>query len=790
MLKHALALPLLALLLLLPQTLSAQTWTSYINTDLVQLSIEAGDDIWSATSGGLVRYNLSSGSATVFTTANGLPSTMIFSMVHDRAGRLWVGTVAGLVSYDGSGWTRHSIELTGGRSADAIYALTLDSAGGIWATAGIPDVSLLSAIAHYDGNGWTVMEPGMKMPKLTGARMMTAPDGSLWLVGKEYLSTGDKSIVMHIDGDSVQLYRDGLPELELRSIAVDSSGTVWVGSGDGVARFDGTSWRTFIQHAEPQGLHTTGYALAVAPNGTLWVGGMSGVDSYRNGTWTHYTVDSGLASNYASSLIARGDTLWVGGLSGVTTLTSHGWTRYSLADGLGGEKITQLMSGEQGALLASTVGGTSRFDGAQWRTYRMTNVPASNSVNSIAVGPDGSVWAAHAFGSNRLSRFDGTRWRYYSSADGVMSDTTIVVARDREGNIWTAGMGGLSRFDGTTWRTLTPDTALRTVQFGTLAFDSSGNVWTSTRNGRLYRFDGTSWTSYAGPAVSQGFGTDLSALCIAPDGSLWCAARLTWISHDSAGLYHFDGTNWTVYGVQTGYATTEGANMPLAMASDRDGSIWIGYASYSEHQKFYVGGVSRFDGTNWTHYRPRAELAATGVNSDPINGFNSIFRGSDGTLWMGTSGGGVLSLKDGVWKQYTELDGLVNDMVTSVIPASDGSLWCGTTNGISRGASLATSGVGVKEAAAAGTLELYPNPLISQSASAGLTVRFGTVSGGYTRLALYNSIGERVCVLHDGTLTPDQLYLARTTLAVPPGAYYLQLETSGSTLVRQFSVVR
>ncbi len=64
---------------------------------------------------------------------------------------------------------------------------------------------------------------------------------------------------------------------------------------------------------------------------------------------------------------------------------------------------------------------------------------------------------------------------------------------------------------------------------------------------------------------------------------------------------------------------------------------------------------------------------------------SAIVQAADGSLWLGTEGGGVSRL-DGEerWTTFTTTDGLVDDDVTAMAEAADGSLWPGTWGGVSR----------------------------------------------------------------------------------------------------------
>src|ERR1700748_848857 len=103
-----------------------------------------------------------------------------------------------------------------------------------------------------------------------------------------------------------------------------------------------------------------------------------------------------------------------------------------------------------------------------------------------------------------------------------------------------------------------------------------------------------------------------------------------------------------------------------AIQQSPDGYLWIGT----------TGGLVRFDGSHFLLY----DHATTPALAD--NSVFCVLSARDGSLWIGTDGGGLVHFKDGVFRAYTQADGLTNSFVRSLLEDDQGRIWIGTDNGL------------------------------------------------------------------------------------------------------------
>ncbi len=161
---------------------------------------------------------------------------------------------------------------------------------------------------------------------------------------------------------------------------------------------------------------------------------------------------------------------------------------------------------------------------------------------------------------------------------------------------------------------------------------------------------------------------------VAANGDIWFAAN-PWLSPgatDAAlaeavrvkgeGIVRYDGDSWTQYTMNDGLLH----DRIYGFGQSPDGKIWVGTRM----------GLSWFDGTKWDSY---------GVGIPGEKPFR--FRLAGKNLWCGYAPNeltGVSRYDGSAWHTYTTDDGLVNNLITHILPASDGTVWVATEGGINR----------------------------------------------------------------------------------------------------------
>ena len=446
------------------------------------------------------------------------------------------------------------------------------------------------------------------------------------------------------------LTENGLPQNTVHAIAQTSDGYIWIGTEEGLARFDGIKLTVFDKQNTPEIKSNYIRSLLADRQGALWIGTAQGLVRMQQGKFTLFTSNDGLPSETIQAIYEdRESNLWVATANGLALLKSGGLTRFTTRERLISGSIQALLEDSDGAFWIATPYGVGRIKDGQFTNYTVRDGLGSNSVRAIQQDRGGRIW----FGSlGGLTSFEGNRFRTYTTRDGLPNDRIISLQPDRDGGLLIGTAGGLCRFSDGRFTSFNPGEPLSTSTILSLLEDAEGNLWIGTESGGINLLKETKFTTYT---ARNGLSNDLvKSIYEDHDGNVW-------IGTDGGGL------NLLKNGRLNAYTTRDGlsSNVVLSLAGDDAGNLWVGTPD----------GLNRFSQGKFTTY-----TAADGLANNDVR---SIYLDGRGTLWIGTRGG-LSRMRNGVFKNFTEVDGLPNDLVTTLHEDTKGNLWIGTLGGLAR----------------------------------------------------------------------------------------------------------
>jgi PAS domain S-box-containing protein len=445
---------------------------------------------------------------------------------------------------------------------------------------------------------------------------------------------------------------DGLPQNSINAIVQTRDSYLWLGTQEGLVRFDGVHFTVFDMKNTPGLIHNYVMALCEGNDGSLWIGTFGGLARLKGGQFTAYTTEAGLSNHVVRSIHAgRDGSIWIGtGGGGVNRFKDGTFTVYTTAQGLSTNDVNVVYEDQQGILWVGTEGGgLNRFVSGQVTTFTTKDGLAGNSVSALRQISDGSLWIGTATG---LSRFKDETFTTYTTKDGLSDNQVRAVLQDQHGILWIGTNGGLNRFKDGRFSVFAQRDGLSSNLVDTLYEDREGSLWIGTEGGGLNRLKDGKFLSYT---KREGLSNErVRPIYQSRDGSLW-------IGTEGGGLNRIKDGQITTYTTKDGLP----ANEVRAIYESSDGSLWVGTN----------GGLSRWRGGRFTTYTTKDGLANNYVRA--------VWEDQAGDLWIGTSGG-LNRLTPGVLTTYTIKDGLINNVVRILYQTKDGSLWIGTNGGLSR----------------------------------------------------------------------------------------------------------
>jgi ligand-binding sensor domain-containing protein/signal transduction histidine kinase len=491
----------------------------------------------------------------------------------------------------------------------------------------------------------------------------------------------------------VWLTENGLPQNTVHSIAQTRDGYVWIGTEEGLARFDGVRFTVFDLRNTPQLKSNYIRTLLADRRGALWIGTAQGLIRMLDGKFTAFTTNEGLPSDTIQAVYEdREGNLWVATANGLGLFKGGALTTFTTKERLIGGSIQALFEDAEGALWIGTPYGLGRLKDGKFVNYTVRDGLGSNSVRSIQQDRDGRLWFGTLVG---LTSFSDGRFTTYTTRDGLPNDRIISLHADGEGSLLIGTAQGLCRLSGRRFTGVSAGNGLSTSTILSLFEDLEGNLWIGTESSGLSLLKDTKFTTYT---VGDGLSSNLVKSIYEDRGGN------TWIGTDGGGLNVLRDGRLTVYTTSAGLSS----NIVLALFADEAGSLWAGTPD----------GLNRFNRGKFTTYTSADGLANNDVRS--------ICADHRGNLWIGTRGG-LSRMKDGVFRTYTEADGLPNDLIATIYEDAKGSLWIGTFGGLSRFRNEEFTTLTTKDG-------LSSDAVISLYEDSDGTLWIGTNGGGLNRL--------------------------------------------------------
>lgn len=446
--------------------------------------------------------------------------------------------------------------------------------------------------------------------------------------------------------------------------------------------------------------------LHVCDDGEMWAGLGSGL--YRiseNGDITRTVSD-----HYINCIIPVGNMIYAGASDGLICYDPKAPDRYEMP--VSGPAILSLyheagsrniLAGtfNKGLLSIDIVSGTAAgISGADAALTNPIRVVTGCGSGTVLAGVDGGGVYAVDPASGKCSLFAN------SSDDSTISlkgNGIYAVTKDRQGNFWIGSYTGgvsmavLKENDLDVYSHIkSSGQSLANNNVNGVTENAEGDIWFATDDGiSILHGRTSSWTHTLGKTVAMTF-------CPLNDGSVWTGTY-------GSGIYLIDSDGNILRHLENGDGGLT-TNYIFSIASDPEGNLWAGGLEGDLLEMDKDGNPLRTFGIKWINtiqYAGNGKMAAATVDglwivdiatgnttqyasSEEFRDRNvsayiiSVLLNGDGTVWLGTEGGGLnlYNMIDRTVRTFSSADGLPSDDVFSVQKDGAGRVWVSTGRGI------------------------------------------------------------------------------------------------------------
>ena len=519
---------------------------------------------------------------------------------------------------------------------------------------------------------------------------------------------------------------DGLPRNSVLAITQTRDGYLWLGTPNGLVRFDGIRFTVFEENNTPGLKSSRILSLFEDSRSNLWIGTeTAGVALMKDGVVTTPDIRPGASLiPFVAACEDSSGTVWM--------FTNDGqWRRYR--------------------------DGTLEAWRAAWELPANHRAILAQKSGALWVDTVDRVWMKSAVRKHFLfaSERGGGYWRLadghvHRGANGFERDLgpypwsgamVSAVCEDRQGNLVVGTLGaGVFWFDAEgKAESLSTEQGLSYNYVLSLHFDREGSLWVGTDGGGLNRVK-----RHLFGVLEETRGLVVQSVCEDAQSGLWIGFNVIGLNANEVSHWQDGRMRW--FGPGQGPL-----NPPVrAVFMDRNQGIWAGtwgwglfqfqqegenfqrvvgseaisriHAIHQDRRgRLWVGGqegLARRDESGWKVFTTANGLSANEVQAiaedadvnlwvgtvggglhrlrdDAITSFrdqlgtsgkdiSSLYVDSAGVLWIGTDGNGLARLQDGHWTRYTTREGLISNGICYLIEDEQGYMWIGSIAGLMR----------------------------------------------------------------------------------------------------------
>jgi ligand-binding sensor domain-containing protein len=578
------------------------------------------DTLWIGTEGGLFAYCMPNDS---ISAVAGLTTISVRSIAFDDGGALWVGGDDGISVRSHMGWKSYTKE-----SLPFFERVTCMVQG----------ESRFWIGTYGNGCGYIVND----VLTVLGAQDSLLDDRVLSIIEESpsvvYIGTASGLIEADTSGWRSLRYGSRLPIGPVNAMVLDEDEYLFLAIGvQGVTVYSFGRVRTYGTVQDLPGAEVR--ALSLDPMGRTWAVGREGVSIFDGSEWVSCTLPGvgGKGRRFLSLHHDEGETCYLGTDDGKVLIFARDHVKEIAVPQAFAECHVSRIRAVNDAVWLIAGRHVYGWKGSFTQAAALPEQYA-DEMTDLAPTETGELWVTTRFG---ILHFANRLWDVFDRRTGLPAEHFTRVARDPAGTLWFAAFeGGVVAFAAGKWITYNGGNGLPVDPIEDLALDNAGNPWIVTRNGEVAHFTQGAWVRMGLPS-RENVARDTTRAADSPD------------QYDPAIRFLPDASGSIASGGPRGYC----------LGFDKAGACLIGGKA----------GVYRLATTGWQYFALPESIRGAGPAA--------IFGASNGDIWLGTAGKGVLVLRGGDWLRLSASTGLSDNYISSLCEDRRGVIWIGTQAG-------------------------------------------------------------------------------------------------------------
>ncbi len=517
-----------------------------------------------------------------------------------------------------------------------------------------------------------------------------------------------------------------LPNNSINCIVKDDLGFIWIGTKDGLCRYEGTNTiKTYKVNSPPieGGLESSNIrVLFLDSQQNLWIGTrLGGLTRFHqsSNTWRTFRHDDQDTTSLCNDEILaitedRNGRIWVGTEDGLSVYFKETDTFFTFKKGddesgsLQGKAVLSILEDASGRIWVGTwEGGLSllkvpengHLEDAKFQTFYPSEKKQASRVWDIYQDNQQNYWLGTAAGglflmrlpeqSNQTIEADWTPHFYNFSNDGstnsITNDDIKDILQDRNGKLWIATTNGLCSVDAETLTSFTLNPTINKLEFNqyfneydnnnsiahnyvrALFEDDQGIIWAGTQGG-LSQYN---WANNQFDVHE--FATDLTKdpvsqnLYVDPSG-------VAWIGNGVKGILKYDvNKGQKLKNVNLGLSNC----FISSLYSPDDEQLYFGHNNGVCVLEMKTNKLRHYPILNASHQQER------------YSSIRSLYKDKQHRIWLGTENGlFVIDDKTGQYKQYLtnyeEPKAISDNTINQIVEDHNGTVWLATYQGLNK----------------------------------------------------------------------------------------------------------